>query len=87
MIIDAGADVLNRIKTFAPGLTAEHALSLELRVEESVELPLVFAMAVAWGTIWNRRRLDLRTILLEQSWRLKSPSSENAGNTPRMLQS
>ena len=43
----AGADVLNRNNKFALGLTAEHALSLERWVEESLELPLVFAMAVA----------------------------------------
>ena len=55
-----GADVLIRIKTFSPGLTAEQALRIELRVGESVELPLVFAMAVAWGTIWDLRQKKIR---------------------------
>ena len=56
----AGYDVLNAIKTFVPGLRAEEALHLELRLDGDLELPVVFAMAVAWRTIWELRFKKIR---------------------------
>ena len=55
-----GLAVLNALKTFVPELTAGEALHLGLCVESALEMPLVFAMAVAWGSIWNLRQKRIR---------------------------
>ena len=56
----AGAALLSGIQSLAPGLQPEEALRLELEVDENTELPLVFALAVAWSTIWDLRQKKTR---------------------------
>ena len=55
-----GAAVLNALKTVVPEFTAGEALHLGVCVESTLEMPLVFAMAVAWGAIWNIRQKRIR---------------------------
>ena len=50
-----GTRVMQTLQSFVPGLGVEEALCLDFTVEESLRLPLVFAMAVAFGTIWDLR--------------------------------
>ena len=50
-----GTRVMQTLQSFVPGLGVEEALCLDFTVEESLRLPLVFAMAVAFGAIWDLR--------------------------------
>ena len=55
-----GASVLRSLINFVPDLEARDALLLDFNVDESMELPLVRAMAVAWGAIWDMRQSKTR---------------------------
>lgn len=50
-----GTRVMQTLQSFVPGLGVEEALRLDFTVEESLRLPLVFALAVAFGAIWDLR--------------------------------
>jgi hypothetical protein len=58
-----GASVLRCLTNFVPDLEAREALLLDFNVDESMELPLVWAMAVAWGAIWDMRQSKTRPLL------------------------
>ena len=55
-----GASVLRSLTNFVPDLEARDALLLDFNVDERIELPLVWAMAVAWGAIWDMRQSKTR---------------------------
>ena len=55
-----GTSVLRSLTNFAPGLDVKDALLLDFNVDESLELPLVWAFAVAWGSIWDMRQSKTR---------------------------
>ena len=55
-----GIAVLNALRTFVPGLTAVEALRLDFSADPTLEMPLVFAIAVALGAIWNLRQKKIR---------------------------
>ena len=43
-----------------PGLQAEDAICLDFNVDESLELPIVWALAVAWISLWDLRQKRIR---------------------------
>ena len=51
----AGQAVWDCIQTHVPGLQVHEALHLELKVDECLELPIVFTLAVTWSAIWELR--------------------------------
>ena len=50
-----GTSLYNCLEKFVPGLKLDEALRLDFHVEEHLELPLVWVMAVAWNAIWDLR--------------------------------
>ena len=55
-----GTRIMQTLHSFVPGLGVDEALHLDFTVEESLRLPLVFAMAVAFGTLWDLRLRKIR---------------------------
>ena len=55
-----GYSIFNCISSFVPGLTVENAVHLDFMVDDSLELPLVWSMAVAWLALWNLRQKKTR---------------------------
>ena len=55
-----GVNVLGSLNHFVPGLCVADAMCLDFDVDECLELPLVWFMAVAWGSIWNLRQSKIR---------------------------
>ena len=43
-----------------PGLQAEDAIFLEFNVADSLELPIVWALTVAWISLWDLRKKRAR---------------------------
>ena len=56
----AGQAVWDCIQIHVPGLQVHEALHLELKVDKSLELPIVFTLAVAWSAIWELRLKKIR---------------------------
>ena len=55
-----GTSVLRSLANFVPGLDVKDALLLDFNVDESLELPLVWVMAVAWAAIWDMKHSKTR---------------------------
>ena len=55
-----GAAILRSIQNFVPGLQAEDAIFLDFNVADSLELPIVWALAVAWSSLWDLRQKRAR---------------------------
>ena len=47
--------IFSCIARYVPGISVEEAVSLDFMVEENVELPLVWSLAVAWHALWKLR--------------------------------
>ena len=60
-----GTRIMQTLQSFVPGLGVEEALHLEFTVEDNLRLPLVFAMAVALGAIWDLRLRKIRPQLYQ----------------------
>ena len=56
----AGLAVFTAMKKFVPGLQEEAAVRLDFTVDEDKELPIVWAMTVAWCSIWDLRQKRVR---------------------------
>ena len=50
-----GDSIFSCITRYVPVIIVEEAVSLDFTVDESLELPLVWSLAVAWHALWNLR--------------------------------
>ena len=55
-----GRSVLDSVSRFVDKLSDVQALRLQFETEESLELPVVWFLAVSWSTIWEARLLGRR---------------------------
>ena len=55
-----GAAILTSIQNIVPGLQAEDAIFLDFNVSESMELPIVWSLSVAWISLWDLRQKRTR---------------------------
>ena len=56
----AGRVIMNQVQTFVPNMTDEMALRLQFEAEESLEMPIVWILAVSWINIWEIRQSGKR---------------------------
>ena len=55
-----GVSILSSIQSFAPNLQAQDATCLDFNVDDTLELPIVWALAVAWSSLWDLRQKRTR---------------------------
>ena len=68
-----GTSFYNCLEKFVPGLKLDEVLRLDFHVEEHLELPIVWVMAIAWNAVWDLRtkKLNQQSTLLEASLKQK----------------
>ena len=57
---DVGKCIFRSISNFVPGLEIEDAITLDFHVDDPLELPVVWALAVAWSSLWDLRQKQTR---------------------------
>ena len=55
-----GVSILSSIQSLVPNLQAQDAICLDLNVDDTLELPIVWALAVAWSSLWDLRQKRTR---------------------------
>ena len=55
-----GRTIMDRVQSFVPNMTDEMALRLQFETDESLEMPIVWVLAVSWMNIWDLRQSGKR---------------------------
>jgi hypothetical protein len=55
-----GVSIFSSIQSLVPNLQAQYAICLDLNVDDTRELPIVWALAVAWSSLWKLRQKQTR---------------------------